>query len=1228
MRLGRTISVTLVVLLLVGLFAVLGVLRSDFFWRWAGGKAVALIQERLQPQLQVGEITGNIFDGLFFKDISLTTDEEDLFRARSLEIRLSLWSLFELKPVFSRVALHKPRLALRQDKDGRWNIADLLRPAGPPAPGPEEPAQLPVPLRAVKFSQILIIDGQVEITQGGETRKIRNLDLDLGLRVDNPLGPEQTITVDRLLAAAPAPFGRLAAGGRLTYGKNVLNVPKFEVKSGDKVLFSLAGAADLTEGGPIQADGRLSLSAREIGAFWEQWPAEGDLAAKVNLQGTTSQVRLTLEGKFREVTLDAAGTLGHTGEAWEYNLTGDLRNLSPDLLALFDAELAKKIDQLSPLALKFQVQGAGLSFPPAHMSLNLESGPWQYGKARVERLKLSLNGDRDNQEFQGSVKSNMGALALKAQGSLLTGAQGKFSLQVDSLNPGPLDLGAPAGTVVSGKLAGTFTSPGWHALDRLTVTGDLEAGGRLGPHAVKTQARLAWDIAKLEIPRAAVQVGNLSAELQGTLVGDVLNFSHRGKSGTGGNWPIPAQLGGQFSWEGTLRGTLADPEVALRAQGRGLSFDRYSVRTFSMDAQGSGWPPSEGRVALQATGLQTPVGAFAQANLRANGDDQLWTFDLNASGPKEAKVDLRGSAHLCDRWLSLERAMVRLKNFHIQNLGPVDISFAPGIEIKPVVFKINQGRAALEASLTGGQVSGRLELQNLAAEWFAPQGVPLKGAVAGRVNLSGEARRPVLQGEVSLGPGRYQEVDFQSLRTSFGYRDNRLSLNGSLQTRTGGPTLSWDGHLPVALTLMPFSYALGQNGMRVALKGENVDLSLLPSFTKEVERAQGPLKLEAKIEGAVHKPQVSGQISWEAGSVKLRRAGATYQLQPGEIRFQNNRIAIPQLTLENKGTATLSGDITLAGFLPDEVGAKLRLDNFKAIDKLGSEALVSGAVNLSGRWPNLAVQGNLLIPQATFRLSFLNLGTTATNKDIVLVKKEEKPVPEKPKAAQPPTTPESEVWRNLTVDLEVQAPKNVWVDDRAAKIEAAVDVKVRKRPDQELTYVGAIQALQGKVFIVGREFQVTRGIVTLPAQPGAEPTLNARIEYETGDVTLFADATGPVSSPKITLRGEPGITETDWMSYLLYGKPVAALSREEQGAAMAAGAFGGLATKMILQDFLGMAPPITKGLTITYQHRNDPLYRDDPYQVVIQYRINRRFSVQSQVGGRNTGGDVLFNWDF
>jgi hypothetical protein len=261
------------------------------------------------------------------------------------------------------------------------------------------------------------------------------------------------------------------------------------VKTGEYTLLSLAGKADLTEGGQIQADGQLALAAKEIRTFWDQWPAQGDLAAKVKIQGTGSQVRLTLGGQFREVTVEAAGAVGRTGETWQYDLTGDLKNLTPDLVALYDAALAEKISQLSPLALTFQVQGAGPSFPPDRLSAKVESGPWQYGPAKVERLKLSLTGDRDNQEFQASLKSSLGSLALKAQGSLLTGAQGRFTLQVDSLNPGPLDLGAPEGTVINGKLAGAFSSPGWHALDRLKASGDLEGSGKIGPHPLQRWRR-------------------------------------------------------------------------------------------------------------------------------------------------------------------------------------------------------------------------------------------------------------------------------------------------------------------------------------------------------------------------------------------------------------------------------------------------------------------------------------------------------------------------------------------------------------------------------------------------------------------------------------------------------------------------------------------------------------------------------------------------------------------
>jgi translocation and assembly module TamB len=202
------------------------------------------------------------------------------------------------------------------------------------------------------------------------------------------------------------------------------------------------------------------------------------------------------------------------------------------------------------------------------------------------------------------------------------------------------------------------------------------------------------------------------------------------------------------------------------------------------------------------------------------------------------------------------------------------------------------------------------------------------------------------------------------------------------------------------------------------------------------------------------------------------------------------------------------------------------------------------------------------------------------------------------------------------------------VDDRVAKIEASLDISLTKERGGELIYSGKVRTLEGRVFIVGREFNVVKGDVDLPAKPGAPPFVIGRITYEMADgVILFAAVSGPVTDYKITLGGKPPISETDWMSYLLFGKPTGALSQREYSA-VAAETFGGFATRVILQDFLGMSQPFPKGLSVTYQRRTDPLYRIEPYQVVIQYRINRRFTIQSQVGGRNTGGDVLYERDF
>jgi translocation and assembly module TamB len=120
----------------------------------------------------------------------------------------------------------------------------------------------------------------------------------------------------------------------------------------------------------------------------------------------------------------------------------------------------------------------------------------------------------------------------------------------------------------------------------------------------------------------------------------------------------------------------------------------------------------------------------------------------------------------------------------------------------------------------------------------------------------------------------------------------------------------------------------------------------------------------------------------------------------------------------------------------------------------------------------------------------------------------------------------------------------------------------------------------------------------------------------------------------------------------VFGRPAARLSRDEYLSVgqQAVGILGGITAEKIKEmlgkdvplvgnltlrtpqtenrQAVGVAKPLTKDLTVSFERKFDPLHRDQTEQVVIEYKLNKYMSVESQVGRRNTGGDVLLNLDF
>jgi len=174
----------------------------------------------------------------------------------------------------------------------------------------------------------------------------------------------------------------------------------------------------------------------------------------------------------------------------------------------------------------------------------------------------------------------------------------------------------------------------------------------------------------------------------------------------------------------------------------------------------------------------------------------------------------------------------------------------------------------------------------------------------------------------------------------------------------------------------------------------------------------------------------------------------------------------------------------------------------------------------------------------------------------------------------------------------------------------------------------------------------------MPGVAGKPITIDGKAVHEMDDITLVLTVNGTMSNPKIRLESLPSLPPADVLSYLVFGAPSATLTKEQYMAlgAQQLGVLGGISANKISEilgstipflggikvksGMLGGRPTVGVGKDITknvsvFAGRNLNEERGVyEQQVGIQYKINKNLSLESQIGQRNSGADVLFNYDF
>ena len=1233
----RTLIYSFLVFLVLFWAGVFILLQSDAFWQWAGPRVVQMVNARLQGNLTVGKIKGNPFSGYAFQDLELTSKGSKIFQARELQLRISFFSLLDLRPSIS-LTLDQPSLNLKKDQQGHWNVTQILRPS-------KTSGEIWLPISALHLQPLLIKDADITLQQPQGNQRIQHLNLNLAVTLLEPLTDRQRLDVKKLALGADTPWGPYSLAGSLTVSAKRLQIASLVLKSGESHLLSLKGMVPfLSKTQKLQVTGMLGpIPGAVFARFLKKWPPAWVASGKLQVTGPRSQVGVNFKGKVYQAAFSLTGRISQIQKTWNYDLALALNDVPPEMLAAFDPAQAKELQAATPLSARLHLKGEGLSWPPRQFAWDLQLKPLTYRQIKLEQCQVSISGTDREQKLSGAVKGNFGRVELKAQGSFLQSPKGQVTLEVAEFQPGLFGLGMPEGSLLTGKFSGQVAVPDPAQPQRFSVSGEVQATGRIGEHPLKElRARFAWAKPRLNLQQFRAQVGNLRTELQGVLDGDQLNFTLRGRTMPGGSWPVPAALGGSLVYEGRVTGRLAAPAYSLQLTGRSLSWEKYDLKSLTLRARGQGLPPREGTLDVKAQGLNTPAGAFARVNFSARGGGSQWQFTLKAaSPPKGPHIEMAGTGDFSSRPMSLavQRLLVHLQGITAKNKGTVQVRFLPGFTLAPATLLVNGGTVTAEADLQNSQISALLTVRDLPLSLTRVKG--LEGKIQARLSLEGPAPGPQMDGEISLVSVKWQEFAVQSMKTSFSYSPTSLTFSGGLQESKKGGRINWEGRLPLRFSLQPFHFALPDEEMDLKLRAQGANLAMLTILTPEVQKAKAPLDLQAEVTGRLVQPRITGELRWGAGRIKLRQAGAPYHLQPGYLRWQNGRISLPQLTFKKEGTAVFSGDVTLAGFKPQRVKARAQFNNFQVLNKLGSEAYLQGLVNLTGPWSALVLAGRLTIPRASLNPAILKQNGTSLPTDYVLVGAAGAKAKKKEKTLEP------DPYRRMAIRVTLEANKDVAVRDKMANIELALDIRINKRPGGPLLVGGVIRSLQGKIDVYGKEFILERGLVTLPGVPDQEPYLQARAVHQMTDATFIVNVSGPVNKPKIDLSSSPAMPPNDLLSYLLFDRPASSLSKQEFDVTQqAVGVLGGITARKI-QDLLGsdfpilgnvslggsqgaigVTKPLTKGVTLSVERKLNPAQGDNPVQLRLEYKINRHLSLEAEGGQSRTGADALFNYEW
>lgn len=518
----------------------------------------------------------------------------------------------------------------------------------------------------------------------------------------------------------------------------------------------------------------------------------------------------------------------------------------------------------------------------------------------------------------------------------------------------------------------------------------------------------------------------------------------------------------------------------------------------------------------------------------------------------------------------------------------------------------------------------------------------LRGTLDGKVRASGSLTAPSVETEIRSDGFSYGFPASGDMKIRLSGKKGRLSLD-LLSSLGQKESLSLRGDLLVPRNAQsPLEAAMGTS-MNLELKSDGYGLDFVKNFSNSIEKIEGSFSSGGlSLGGTLSRPLARGNIELSDMRLSLAQLRNSLFTEYAKLSFSGTELSLPRTEIRSKkGKAYLRGRMNISDFT---YRADLEMEKVR-FNPHSIKTDLSGDLRIEKKNEFLKVTGKTRVTSGRIRLY---PGRIKSIKDISFIEKSESFADEFSLEAQS----ETGFYREKTaMDISVDISSGTWIKTKEANFNTRGKLRLKKEPGGDLDMQGNIVSSEGYYTVFGKLFYIEDATLNFTGVSN-NPTLNVKAYYDAGDVDVYVNVTGDLREPELSFTSNPDLEEIDIISYIAFGALSNRLQNQQRAfvgkfaTAVAAGGISELLSSEIGLDLLSIQEGdrgfedstlkvgsyVTRDIFVGYERSPSKISLDQTVQMRnklnLEWRLNRRFSIESQMGGENPGVDFFYNFNY